>query len=62
MHHPSGDPRVDGPGQVWLASCVEPRGSTQRMRKVAAEVEELLAFGGERRGEDAEVLVGMTST
>ena len=39
MHHPSGDPGVDRPSQIGLADCVEPRGTTQRMRKVTPEVE-----------------------
>ena len=52
MNHPGGDPGVDRPGQVGLAGCIEPRGAAQRMRKVAAEVEQSLAFGrrAPRRG------------
>jgi hypothetical protein len=55
MNHPGGDPCVDGPSQVRLASCVEPGSAAERVRKVAAEVEESVAFGGERRDRDAEV-------
>ena len=55
MHHPSGDPGVDRPSQIGLADCVEPRGTTQRMRKVTPEVEKSITFGRKRRGGDAEI-------
>ena len=55
MDHPGSDPGVDRPSQIGLTGCVEPRGTTLRMRKVTPEVQESIAFGRERRGGDAEI-------
>ena len=49
MKHPGGDAGVDRSGQVRLAGRIEPRGAAQRMREVAAEIEQSVAFGVEDR-------------
>jgi hypothetical protein len=45
MQHPGGDPCVDGAREIRLSASIQPGSSTQRMRKVAAEVEQPLTFG-----------------
>ena len=55
MQHPRGDPGIDGARQVWLSAGIQPGGPAQRMRKVAAEVEQPLAFGLKRRGGNGEI-------
>ena len=49
MNHPGGDPGIDRLGHVRVAGCIEPRGTTQRMGKMAAEVQQPLTLSLESR-------------